>query len=283
LVIGGIFGKEAGLAALAGGAKGYADVLGNRQKQISADQEALANLTEKDEEMALKRETQEAKGQRGTPTQIIKNPQTGEETSYQKVAPDLWVPQYIMENPVLKESLNKDLNDYKKLRGEVNSLDQDTKQFLEVATQLKESGVPWKIIQNIMTATNPKTIKWVSPEITLNGRQQNSGLALNAALARIKMKIASTEHLGQLDAAAQRVANEIVANPFTSLASVEDAMALIWDLREKEHNSLNQNAARNDFYTGGMADKMRAEDEQLHNLWKGKKNRERSSSEVGEI
>src|SRR5690606_9915783 len=44
LIIGGIFGKEAGLGALGGGAKGIADVLAGRQKSIRDDEASLLDI-----------------------------------------------------------------------------------------------------------------------------------------------------------------------------------------------------------------------------------------------
>lgn len=49
LIIGGIFGKEAGLGALAGGAKGYADILGKRQADTLEKQKMLADIYKEQE------------------------------------------------------------------------------------------------------------------------------------------------------------------------------------------------------------------------------------------
>ena len=282
LVVGGIFGKEAGLAALAGGTKGYADVLGNRQKQISADQEALANLTEKDEEMALKRETLEGKGKSAFPTRIMINKKTGREEPYSEYR-DIFIPEKDLTDPLSKKQIiNKEYPEFQKLQEQIDPITDSTREFFEVASQIKDFGFFKKLFNKLATTKDRDAIALLSPEITINGRRVNAGLKIDEIVTTLQMQLAQARKLGQLDSQAQKAANKIISNPYTSFASIQDAISLMMDLREGEHKHLKKFAEKRGWNIDNITNEIDEEDRQVQDLFNIKREREESSSTIGE-
>ena len=96
------------------------------------------------------------------------------------------------------------------------------------------------------------------------------------------MQIAQSRHLGQLDAQAQKAANKIISNPYTSFASIQDAVSLMMDLREGEHKHLKKFAEKRGWNIDNITNEIDEEDRQVQDLFNINRERKESSSIVGE-
>jgi hypothetical protein len=251
LIVGGVFGKEAGLGALAGGAKAFGDILGERKKQVGVDEKALAELNKEAGELGEKHgklqldkigklaalnklfpgEHPELKGMG---YKKITDPDTGKQVDAFEIKPGFFAkPEYLASKEARKDMLQeaKKLVGIKTYVKDINDL---TEQAIDVASQLKEHegffSKAWK--STLGGAKIPGSLSETSPDVIVNGEKQSAGIALGQLRGLIANAYSHAKEMGQLDRAAQAHFENILGSPESSMLSVKDFLVQLKKLRE---------------------------------------------------
>ena len=296
LLIGGLFGKEAGLGALGGGAKGFADVLGNRQKSIredeaslldinkqqSSNQEKLANINIEKAKLpaAIRKDLPEDPNAHLVGMRDIKwqDPNTGMEERGVEIKPGLIArPEYVSSKEGKMDMLKaaNELSTNKDFVMEINDLTNDV---VDIVSQLKTEGEKNAFAKGFIALVEgkiPGSLDLLTQDITLNGKKVNAGIALREKLGLLTNTYGHAKDLGQADRAMQSHVKNIFENPATSLLSAEASINQMLDVRKLAQRGLVNSAANKGFYPQFVIQELESSNNPLFNKLNKTSNQER--------
>lgn len=241
LIIGGIFGKEAGFGALAGGMKGMGESYGRREKAIREDEELLAKVNkERGDITAATAKEQAAKSAvtEGMKKTKWTDQRTGEEIEGVLVKPGYAAyPEYLV-NKDDRAEMKKEATEINKTKKDVQEINDLTEDVIELSSQVKNKN---PIRQAFIGAIKkqgyaPGFLSQVSDQVDFNGRKVNAGILLELKLGLLASAYARAKKLGQLDRAAQAHLDKIMMNPETSLVSTQDSIDNMMEIRKNIMN-----------------------------------------------
>lgn len=266
LLIGGIFGKEAGLGALGGGAKGIADVLSGRQKGIREDEESLLNVgkqqssnLEKLANIGLEKAQLEPKLRKALPDQPEAHlqgmrdiewvdPDTGKTERGVEIKPGMVArPQFVASKEGLND-IRKAANELTVVKTFVKEVDDLTEDIASIVTQLKDPSDVWKGFTSIIKDKVPGALSALTQDVMFDGRKQNAGTLLEEKLGFLANAYGMAKEIGQLDRAAQQHIKKIIENPTSTLLTPRDALNQVLEVRKLAQKGLVENASNNGFY-----------------------------------
>lgn len=209
LLIGGIFGKEAGLGALGGGAKGIADVLKGRMEGTKKDEESLmdiykqrSNNQNKRSELDLERlkipeqvkknlPKDEYEDIKGMDVHTFKDPNTGQVVaSGPEVLPDLYADMKYANTAKKREELRKEAVDLGKEKAALERANEATSDIINAAMQLKDPGLLSKVLAYALSNDDngalKKLVRQNAPMIMADGRLQNSAVYIDSKVEQMK-------------------------------------------------------------------------------------------------
>lgn len=285
LLVGGIFGKEAGLGALAGGAKGIADIYGRRGKDIMADEELLSGINKQKGDLSLKKgdiEIQKLKipsevaqmmpkdeyeDLKGMNMVSFKDPATGEVIGGgPEILPDLVENLSFYNTPKKRDEAGKKAAKLSEEKAALQRANDATRDVIDAAMQLKDPGLFGKMLAIGLSSDEDgklkKLYKQNAPMITVEGRKVNSAVYLDTKLEQIKDAYRRNE---QMRAFTNTIANHVGAmaeNPQYSGLKPDDLVTQMLVLRDRGQQFFTDRAVGQGFY-----------EEPLVNLF-GKQNRE---------
>lgn len=265
LLIGGLFGKEAGLGALSGASKGFADILGGRQKAIredesalmdigkqqAANQEKLANIGLEKAKLgpALRKLLPEDPNAHllGMRASTFTDPNTGEQIPGVEIKPGLIArPEFVSSKEGLTD-MRKAANELAATKSYVDDVNDLTEDVIEIVSQLDDPSSVWKGFTQILTNKAPSALAKLSQDIEFDGRRQNAGVLLEEKLGFLANKYGQAQQLGQLDRAAQNHIKKIIENPTNSFISPRDALNQVLEVRKLAQRGLVQSASNAGF------------------------------------
>ncbi len=265
LLIGGFFGKEAGLGALAGGAQGVAEGIGRRQKDIRSDESALLDIArqksgneEKRASMALEGSQLRPKLMKALPENPRShllgrqevtwwNPETEKPERAVEILPGLVAKESFIATPEGLAKREKAAEELSATKSFVEDLDQISDDIIKIAAQLKDQSGIGKLWNSRVASTVPGSLSYLTQQVDLDGRKVNAGLVLDEKIALLNNAYAQAEKLGQLDRAAQAHLAKIVTNPTASLSSAKDTINAMLELRKLTQGSMLNNAKNKGF------------------------------------
>ena len=266
LLIGGIFGKEAGLGALGGTAKGFADVLGGRQKSIredeaslldlskqqSANQEKLSNIGLEKAKLgpALRKLLPEDPNAHlaGMREGVWENPETGEEVRGVEIKPGLIARPEFLASKEGKADMLKAANELSEVKTYVDEVNDLTEDVVKIVTQLDDPSFAWKGLTSILAGKSPTILAKMTQDVDVDGRRVNAGVALEEKLGFLANAYGMAKEIGQLDRAAQNHIKKIVENPTSTFLTPEDSLNQILEVRKLAQRGLVRGAANKGFY-----------------------------------
>jgi hypothetical protein len=266
LLIGGIFGKEAGLGALGGAAKGFADVLGGRQKSIredeaslldlskqqSANQEKLGNIGLEKAKLgpALRKMLPENPNAHleGMREGIWENPETGEEVRGVEIKPGLIARPEFLATKEGKADMLKAANELSEVKTYVDEVNDLTEDVIKIVTQLEDPSFAWKGLTSILSGKSPTILAKMTQDVDVDGRKVNAGVALEEKLGFLANAYGMAKEIGQLDRAAQNHIKKIVENPTSTFLTPADSLNQILEVRKLAQRGLVRGAANKGFY-----------------------------------
>jgi len=209
LLVGGLFGKQAGLGALAGGAKGIADVLGQRQKDIRADEESLTEINKQRAENQAKRgeldierlkipaevkknmPKDEFEDLKGMKIHSFKDPKTGKVIGGgPEVLPDLYLDLNYGNSIENRKDMRKTASKLEEEKSALERANSATSDVIKAASQLKDPGMFSKILAYALSDDDngalKKLVRQNAPEIIVDGRKQNSAVYIDSKIEQMK-------------------------------------------------------------------------------------------------
>lgn len=297
LIIGGLFGKEAGLGALGGGAKGIADVLGNRQKEMREDEaslldinkqqgantEKLANIGLEKAKLgpALRKLLPEDPNQHLVGMREIewKDPKTGQKTKGVEVKPGLIARPEFLSSKEGKMDMLKAANELTQVKTFVKEMDDLTQDVSEIVTQLKDPTKLWKGFTSLLQGKVPGSLSAMTEDVMFDGRMQNAGTLLEEKLGFLANAYGMAKEIGQLDRAAQAHIKKIIENPTSTLLTPRDALNQVLEVRKLAQKGLVENATNRGFYPEFIIKDLESRNEGLF----GKLNQRDEDKQVAEI
>lgn len=270
LLIGGLFGKEAGIGALSGGAKGIANVMGQRQKDIRSDEESLADIYKqrafndaKKGELEIEKlkipgeirknlPKDEYQDLKGLNIHTFRDPQTGEVVGEgAEVLPDLYMDLKYGNTEKSRDAMRKEAGELEKEKSSLERANVATSNVIKAAMQMEDNGLFGQIIA-LGLSDNPDTaarklIKQNSPKIMVDGRMQNAADYLDGQLELLKDAYRRNE---QMKAFTQTVANHVgqmATNPIYTGLEPQDLINQVLNLRERAQGLFVDRAAGQGF------------------------------------
>lgn len=266
LILGGLFGKEAGLGALAGASQGFANVLGGRQKAIQEDEQSLmgigkdkAQIQQKLAEIGLNKAQfgeslrknlpkDEMSHLSGMQAATWTDPTTGEQVSGVRIKPGLVArPEYIASKDGLTD-MRKAANELSEIKTYVDDVNGLTDDIAQIVSQLDDPNAVWKGFTQMLTSKSPTALAKLSQDVMFDGRMQNAGVLLEEKLGFLANKYGMAQDLGQLDRAAQNHIKKIIENPTNSFLSSKDSLNQIMSIRDLVQKGLIRSASNKGFY-----------------------------------
>ena len=262
LLVGGFFGKEAGLGALAGGAQGIADVYARRGNEMRADEASLLDIG-KQQLQNQSSQAEVASKKSEYPDLLRKNlpkdqnehligrqevryqdPETGEEKRAIEILPGLVADSQYLTNEKSFDEMRKaarELNPVKLYTEKINDLTDDV---ISIVNQLDEKSLPAGVLQSFLSGKGIGALSRISKDVNYEGRKVNAGTLLEQKLGLLANAYGTAERLGQMDAATQRFMDRIMKNPENTLINNRDSINEMLEIRKLAQNSL-VSAAKN--------------------------------------
>lgn len=244
MIVGSLFGKQAALGALSGGAQGFVNVLGNRQKENMENEKLLADIGNKKAENSLKKSEIDLKRLQ-IPSMVQKNlpkqqnehligkkrvtwtdPKTGEEMEGFKIKPGLVArPEYIKDQEELKEmrkeaqEINMAINPTK----EINKLTDD---IINITSQLdeKDKGFLGDALRSVINGKSPGLATKTGKMIDYDGRKVNSYVVLEHKLKLLTDAYRQAKGMRALTNTVQDHIDSLFRNPAASFQSYDDTI-----------------------------------------------------------
>jgi len=264
LIVGGFFGKEAGLGALAGGTKGLSEAFANRHKQGIELNEQLGTLNKQKSDLGLKRSEIGLESAK-VPSSVAshhktgkehlegmhevtwKDPETGKEKNGFEIKPGLIaLPQYTTTQKD-KENMMKqadEINDVRVFAEDVNNLTNDITYLL---SQSKDKNLAKKAWDAAISHKASGYLSNNSPEVEFEGRKVNLGTLLQSKFGMLYNQYARAEKLGQLDRTALTHMETVAANPASSFITPQASIDQILEINKLVKTGLLANARNRGF------------------------------------
>lgn len=256
LLIGGLFGKEAALGALGGGAKGIADIFKGRMEGTRKDEEALSDIYKQRGVNAIKKGELEVEKMKipaevkknlpkdeyedlkGMDIYTFKDPTTGEVVAQgPEVMPDLYLDLKYGNTAKKREGATEKAYKLEEEKAALERANEATSDVVKAAMQLKDPGIMSKILAYALSEDSngalKKIVRQQAPEIMVDGRKQNAAVYIDSKIEQIKDAYRRNE---QMKAFTVTVANHIgnmAENPQYSGLKPRDLVDQMLILRDR--------------------------------------------------
>ena len=255
LLIGGIFGKEAGLGALGGGAKGIADVLGQRQKDIRSDEESLSDIYKQRSTNNAKRGELDIERLK-IPAEIRKNLPKDEFEDLKgmkihtfkdqngkvigggpEVLPDLYLDMQYGNTAKKREHMQEKASKLEEEKAALERANAATSDVIKAAMQLKDSGVMSKILAYALSDDDngalKKLVRQNAPDIIVDGRKVNSAVYIDSKIEQMKDAYRRNEQMKAFTTTVAAHIGNMAENPQYSGLDPKDLIDQMLILRDR--------------------------------------------------
>lgn len=265
LIVGGVFGAEAGVSALGGTAGSLADIYKQRKEQGLEDQDTLTNLTKSRADVALKRGELNAnklnavneftanlpKQERdfliGKKEAVWIDPQTNQEQTGIELAPGLVIrPEFVTSKEELTNA-NKEARDLASAKGAVETINSLTDDIISIASQLKDKNVLQKGFSSALVNKDPSLRSVISDDVEFQGRKVNAGVTLDSKLKALVDAYRQAKGMRALTGTVQDHIDGMLTNPIGSFNSPKDTIDQMLYVKDLAQTNLINNAESQGF------------------------------------
>lgn len=242
LLVGAFFGKEAALGALGGSAKGFADVLGRKQKDIMENEKLLADIGTSKGDLALKKAELDLK-RLGLPAEIQKNlpkdpnehlvgkrevtwvdPNDGIEKKGVEIKPGLVaLPEFIKDKEELKE-MRKEAQEISSAINPTKEINKLTGDIVKIASQLEDKNILGQALGAYVSGKDPGLATKLGQQIEYEGRMVNSYVVLEHKLKLLVDAYRQAKGMRALTNTVQEHIDSLFRNPAASFQSYDDTI-----------------------------------------------------------
>lgn len=296
LLVGGLFGKEAALGALGGGAKGFADVLGQRQKDIKADEESLSDIYNKRavnntkrgeleiERMKIPGEIRknlpkdEFEDLKGSDIYTFKDPKTGQIVAEgAEVLPDLYLDLKYGNTGKKREHMQEKASKLEEEKAALERANAATSDVINAAMQLKDSGVMGKILAYALSDDDngalKKLVRQNAPDIIVDGRKVNSAVYIDSKIEQMKDAYRRNEQMKAFTTTVAAHIGNMAENPQYSGLNGKDLIDQMLILRDRGQQFFVDRAASQGFVRQPLENKFGKLNRVLYSNLNGKEER----------
>jgi hypothetical protein len=255
LLIGGVFGKEAGLGALGGAAKGIADVLGQRQKDIRTDEESLSDIYKQRATNSAKKGELDIEKLK-IPSEIQKNLPKDELEDLKgmkihtfkdqngkvigggpEVLPDLYLDMKYGNTPKKREHMQEKASKLEEEKAALERANAATSDVIKAAMQLKDPGVMSKILAYALSDDDngalKKLVRQNAPDIVVDGRKVNSAVYIDSKIEQMKDAYRRNEQMKAFTTTVAAHIGNMAENPQYSGLNPKDLIDQMLILRDR--------------------------------------------------
>lgn len=256
LLIGGLFGKQAGLGALGGASKGFADVLGQRQKDIRADEESLSDIykqrsanNSKRSELELEKmkipgevrknlPKDEFEDLKGMDVHTFRDPKTGEIVGEgPEVLPDLYLDLKYGNTGKKREHMQEKASKLEEEKAALERANAATSDVIKAAMQLEDSGIMGKILAYALSDDDNGALKKIvrqnAPDIIVDGRKVNSAVYIDSKIEQMKDAYRRNEQMKAFTTTVAAHIGNMAENPQYSGLGGKDLIDQMLILRDR--------------------------------------------------
>lgn len=292
LIIGGIFGAEAGASFLGGMGQGLMDIYKLREKAYQDDEDRLSEITGKIEgsktkqkEIELKRaqlpqEVKKAIGEgplehlKGM-TLVTLTDDEGNEMQGVRLKPGIVAEMEYMTDKDSKKEMMKEATELNQNRAAVNKLGNNARKIIEIAQQIDDPNVVGKIFQSWAKGKKPSVVAKFGQDITLDGRKVNSAVALTQILEdtlEARRNVMKIKNFGpQLFEHFERILTNPTGEFTTPQDLIDQSLRLYTDTRDQFLDEAEQRG----FIKAALLDDFYGKDKQMYDRLNKKESRGR--------
>lgn len=223
LLVGGLLGKEAGLGALGGTAKGLGDVYANREKGTRADEQTLLDIAGQRTSTLEKLANLKLNKQKLAPSK--------EQTAGKMVSPGLYAKPEYLQTKEDQKRMRKQADELLPIKNYTEELTDITDDLVDAISQLKDKGTFNKAYVFYGSKLQPGSLAKLTDDVIINGKKHNAGVFIDQQIGLLSNAYTIAKQMGQLDRAAQAHMNKLVNNPTSSQLSGKDALNQILAIR----------------------------------------------------
>lgn len=252
LIVGGFFGKEAALGALAGTTQGIGEIFKNRQENIRKDEESLSDIYKQRSAIGIKKgelELEKLKVPQQVKKQLpeddykdlknmniytFKDPKTDKIIGTgAEILPDLYMNLQYANTEKKRDEITKEGRELGKEKASLEKANKATSNIVNAASQLKNKSMFSKIFSLAMLGNEKAKaiMKADSPEIMVDGRKQNAYVYIDSQLSLLTDAYRRTEGMKALTNTVQEHFSDIVKNPAYSGLDPKDLIDQILTVR----------------------------------------------------
>jgi len=237
LVVGGMFGKEAGFGALAGEMKGVGDVYEGRKKDTQEAEKLLAEIdkTKATQQLAV------AKGDiGGSYSDAEWVDEKGQKIPVKEIGHGIYIDPKFLRSKAQEASAIKQKDDVLNQINASRPLIDAAKTILAATEQLDDPSFWKQMNQWAAYKFDPQFATKFAQEVIIDGKTVNAASAIQNAIAKANVHFARQNKLGQPDAAEQTLFGRMLRDPTESFTSPEQTAYQAGGFLEDTLNSINE-------------------------------------------
>lgn len=286
LLVGGIFGKEAGLGALGGAAQSIANIYGGRAQENLKNEELLAEINKNRSAQEMKNAELMAKNApiKAEKTFIRENPETGQVEQFEQILPGFVVPARSLVTEKDKEHYRKAASELADVKNYTDQLNELTENVIEIVSQLKNPTLFSQYLGARFSKNKnaPGILSKITQDINYHGRKANAGILLENQIGLLSNQYARAQKLGQLDRAAQEHMSKLISNPTASFTSPQDAIEQLLSIRNLTQNGYARSLKNQGFIPEFATEEFQERNKKLYGALNTKEATKKSQSETRE-
>jgi hypothetical protein len=254
LIVGGLFGAEAGLGALAGGAGGLSEQFSEREKGIREDEKSLSDLTKLKGESKLKQqklEIEKAKIPGEVKKLIGEGPLAhlkgmnlvtytdaeGNKVEGVEMKPGLVAKLEFLDDKEAKKDMRSQAEEINQTRSGVNKLADNARRIVEISQQIDDPGFFTNVFQGWAKGKKPSIVAKFGKDIMVDGRKVNSAVVLTQVLEDTLEARRNVQKIKNFGPQLFEHFERILTNPYGQFTTPQDlidqTMRLYTDTRDQ--------------------------------------------------
>ena len=282
LIVGGIFGAEAGLEALSSSTQGLMDVYAGREKGIREDEASLRELSKLKEGSKIKQKELEIERAK-IPGQVKKllgdaplehlkgmnlvtfTDSEGNQVQGVSMKPGLVAKLEFVEDKEAKKDMRSQAEELNQNRAAIAKLAGNSRRIIEIAQQIDDQSFFENVFQSWSIGKKGSIVKKYGKDIMLDGRKQNSAVALVHVLEDTLEARRNMQKIKAFNPALFEHFGRILTSPYGEFTSPQDLIDQTMHLYTDSRNQFLDDAERRGFIKDPLLDDFYSKDVKMFN------------------
>lgn len=263
MILGGLFGKEVGVASLGGSFGGLSNAFTNRQKNILADEELLSGINKDRAELSLKKgelELERAKipetvkkmmpedeyaDLKGMNIYQFTDPTTGQVVAEgPEILPGIYANLDVYNTSEKRKEAFKNAQEISKEKAALNTADNAMIKLIDVAYQLEDPTWFGNLLSYALAGDKEGLAKLYAtknaPEVYADGRKQNAAIYIDSLIEQIKDGYRRNEQMRAFTNTVAEHIGSMIRNPIYAGFKPRDLIDQVLLLRDRGMGFFNE-------------------------------------------